>query len=228
MLIGILQTGHAPEALRAGFGEYPDMFARLLAGRGFSFESYAVVDGRFPASVHAAEGWLLTGSRHGAYEDLPFIAPLEQFIRAAREARVPMVGICFGHQIIAQALGGRVEKDRGGWVVGPQTYDFDGAAVRLNAWHQDQVIAPPPDAEVVGRNAGCPYAALKYDDWAYTVQAHPEYSDAFIEGLIETRGRGVVPGPRIEAAQRAMGAPNDAVAIADRIATFFHQHRNSS
>lgn len=228
MLIGLLQTGHAPEALRAGFGGYPDMFERLLAGHGFTFARYAVVDGEFPASVDAAEGWLLTGSRHGAYDDLPFIPPLETFIRDARAALVPMVGICFGHQIMAQALGGQVEKHPGGWVVGPQTYDFDGTPIRLNAWHQDQVIEPPPDAQVVGQNAGCVYAALRYDDWGYSVQAHPEFSDAFIEGLIETRARGVVPADLTTAAQRAMGAPNDAAVVADRIAAFFHQHRNRS
>lgn len=228
MLIGILQTGHAPETLSAGFGEYPDMFERLLAGRGLRFVSYAVVDGVFPDSVHAAEGWLLTGSRHGAYEDLPFIAPLERFIRDARAAGVPMVGVCFGHQIMAQALGGSVEKHPGGWVVGPQTYDFDGTPVRLNAWHQDQVTHPPPDARVVGQNAGCAHAALIYDDWGYSIQAHPEYSDAFIEGLIETRGRGVVPRDLTVAAQRAMGVPNDSATIADRIATFFLEHRKPS
>lgn len=228
MLIGILQTGHAPDSLSAGFGEYPEMFEKLLAGRGLTFASYAVVDGEFPPSVHAAEGWLLTGSRHGAYDDLPFIAPLETFIRDARDAHVPMVGVCFGHQIMAQALGGRVEKFPGGWVVGPQTYDFGGTPIRLNAWHQDQITEPPPGAQVVGQNPGCAYAALLYDDWGYSVQAHPEYSDAFIEGLIETRGRGVVPADLSTAAQRAMGAPNDSSAIADRIAAFFLQHRNRS
>ena len=67
----------------------------------------------FPEGIHDADGWLITGSRHGAYEDHPWIPPLEEFIRDAYAAQVPLVGICFGHQIIAQAMGGKVEKYQG-------------------------------------------------------------------------------------------------------------------
>ena len=101
MQIGILQTGLAPEMLAPKMGDYPDMFARLLDGNGFTFRTYRVVEGEFPASVTDCDGWLITGSRHGVYEDHPWIAPLEQFIRDAYAAHVPMVGICFGHQIVA-------------------------------------------------------------------------------------------------------------------------------
>ena len=135
MQIGILVTGHAPDALVGRTGEYDQFFARLLNGKGLTFRPYFVVDMDFPKDVHDCDGWLITGSRHGAYEDHPFIAPLEDFIRAAYAAKVPMVGICFGHQIIAQALGGTVEKFEKGWSVGPTPYDFKGETITLNAWH---------------------------------------------------------------------------------------------
>src|SRR5690606_24036163 len=120
--IGILQTGHAAEPIRAEQGDYDEMFRRLLGGHGFTFSTWNVVDGEFPEGPEAAEGWLITGSRHGAYEEHDWLPPLEDLIRAIREAKRPLVGICFGHQIVAQALGGRVEKFDGGWSVGPQHY----------------------------------------------------------------------------------------------------------
>ena len=108
MKIGILQTGHAIPELHDELGEYADLFERLLDGHDFSFNRYNVVDGIFPGSVEAADGWLITGSKHGAYDDLPWIAELETFIRAIRDDGRPLVGGCLGHQIIAQALGGKV------------------------------------------------------------------------------------------------------------------------
>lgn len=224
MKIGILQTGQAPEALRDG-GDYPDMFRALLSGHGFDFASWHVEADDFPASVHDADGWLITGSRHGAYEDHAFIPRLEAFIREARAAGVPTAGICFGHQVMAQALGGRVEKYEGGWSVGPTDYDFEGESVRMNAWHQDQITALPPGAKVVGSSDFCGAAALSYGDWGYSVQAHPEFDDAFVRGLIETRGRGKVPDAQLDAALGRLGTPLDSPRIADRIAAFFKAAR---
>lgn len=226
MLIGILQTGLAPDVLIEESGDYPDMFKTLLAGNGFEFRTYRVLDGEFPASVAECDGWLITGSRHGAYEDHAWIPPLEAFIRASYEAHVPMVGICFGHQIIAQAMGGKVEKYAGGWAVGATDYDFDGQKTRLNAWHQDQVTQVPANAKVVGSNDFCTNAALLYDDRVFTVQAHPEFRPDFVDGLMQTRGKGLVPPERLEAATARLSDPLSDQTIAARIAAFFKAKRS--
>ena len=225
MRIGILQCGQSPAQLKDEMGDYPGMFERLLAGRGFTFRTWHVEAMDFPADVHEVEGWLLTGSRHGVYEDHAFIPPLEDFIRRAYAAHVPLVGICFGHQIIAQALGGRVVKHPGGWAVGTQDYDFGGESLRLNAWHQDQVVQLPPGASVAARNAFCENAALVYDDRAFTVQPHPEFEDRFVQGLMDTRAKGVVPAELLEGAAARMGQARSSSAIADRIEAFLKAPR---
>lgn len=221
MQIGILQTGHAAPEIREAQGDYDAMFRRLLSGQGLNFTTFNVVDGEFPESPQACDGWLITGSKHGAYEPYDWIAPLEALIRDAHAAAVPLVGICFGHQIIAQALGGKVEKFSGGWAVGPQRYDWQGAPVTLNAWHQDQVTTLPPGAEVLATNDHCTHAALLWPGRALTVQAHPEFTDAVTEGLIDYRGPGVVPAPQLAQARADLGTPLDQSRLAETIARFF-------
>ena len=225
MLIGILQTGLAPDALAPEMGDYPDMFARLLDGHGFTFRTWKVVEGEFPPSVDAADGWLITGSRHGVYEDHPWIPPLEEFIRAAFAARVPVVGICFGHQIVAQAMGGKVERYAGGWAVGATDYDFGGETLRLNAWHRDQVVQAPEGATVIASNDFCANAALLYDDRALTVQAHPEFRPEFVDGLMRTRGKGVVPDEVMAEAATRLSLPLQDKTMAAQIAAFFKKPR---
>jgi hypothetical protein len=129
MKIGLLQTGHSPEEMKKDLGRLRRPLRNCSPTAASSSRSGAWWTARCPG-IHAAEGWLITGSKHGVYEDHPWIPPLEQFIRDAYAAHVPVVGICFGHQIIAQALGGKVEKFPGGWSVGPTEYDFGGESSR--------------------------------------------------------------------------------------------------
>ncbi|MCE8521209.1 type 1 glutamine amidotransferase [Ruegeria pomeroyi] len=225
MKIGILLTGHAPDTLIDATGDYDAFFVSLLGPQSFDFETFAVVDGQFPSGAEAADGWLITGSRHGVYEDHPWIPPLEALIREIRDKGQPLIGVCFGHQIIAQALGGKVEKFKGGWAIGPTKYDMGGEQVTVNAWHQDQVVALPDGAEVLASNDFCRNAMVAYGDTIWTIQAHPEYDNEFIGGLIRTRGRGVVPDPVLDDATGRLDSPLDSPAIGKRMAEFYKKAR---
>lgn len=187
------------------------------------FRTWSVVDMEFPESVDDADGWLISGSKHGVYDDLPFIQPLENFIRDVYSAGVPMVGVCFGHQIMAQALGGRVEKYSGGWSVGRVAYDFGEETLALNAWHQDQVVDLPPDAEITASTDFCTYAGLAYKGRAISIQPHPEFEEQDVEMLLKSRAPGVVPDEIIETAMVSNGTPVDNAKMADRIVRFFKE-----
>jgi len=225
MKIGILQTGIAPVELAVSHGEYPKMFENFLYGRGFTFQTYSILNHEFPTSIEDADGWLITGSKHGAYEDHAWIPPLEDFIRVIYAAGTPLVGVCFGHQIIAQAMGGKVEKYSDGWSVGHAEYEMEDCKdpVLLNAWHQDQVIELPKDARVIGSSTFCKYAMLAYGDKVLTVQPHPEFSDHFVEGLIKYRAKGVVPDDLLQVATSRIGTPKQAEMIADLFSDIFKQ-----
>ena len=222
MKIGILQTGIVPDDLSPTHGEYPDMFQTFLSGHDFEFETYAIVNGIFPTSINDCDGWLVTGSKHGAYEDHDWIPPLEDLIREIYAANLPMVGICFGHQIMAQALGGKVIKYHGKWGMGTQEYSHpDGTKTKLLAMHQDQVVEKPPEAEIVASNDFCKMAGLAYKKKALSFQPHPEFTHEFMEGLIKSRMGVTIPVEQAEPSLADVYAANDSKAYANRIAEFF-------
>jgi GMP synthase-like glutamine amidotransferase len=223
MKIGILLCGQAADEIVARHGDYTKLYSGMLADHGFEFVVFDAINMEFPQSTADADGWLLTGSRFGAYDDLPFIKPLEEFIRTAYADEVPMVGICFGHQIIAQALGGKVTKFDGGWEIGPKTYNFDDLGpVVLNAWHQDQVVDLPKDAKVIASGDSCENAALVFGNRALTIQAHPEFSNMVVRDYVELR-RDLPEYPKdvMTNAWKNLSIANDNKKMADRIAGFF-------
>ncbi|WP_075997742.1 type 1 glutamine amidotransferase [Salaquimonas pukyongi] len=231
MKIGILQTGHVPEDLVKQHGEYPAMFERMLSGHGFTFETWAVVDNELPDSIYSADAWLITGSRHGAYEDHAFIPPLEAFIRKAYAAEVPLAGICFGHQILAQALGGKVVKFPGGWGLGQTVYKMGEEEIELLALHQDQVVEKPEAAEVIASTDFCANAGLAYPGAngikAISFQPHPEFSTQYLRDLIVTRSGVAFPEEQGNAALSSVKEKNDSDKIAQQLADFFLKARAS-
>ena len=223
MKLAILETGHPPGDLQERFGSYPAMFAKIL-GPEFEIESLDVPAGELPEGPGEHGAYLITGSPAGVYDPLPWIAPLCRFIREADRAR--MVGICFGHQVMAEALGGQVEKSDKGWGAGLHRY----AIVRSEPWidtagivaipasHQDQVVVQPPNTEVIAASDFTPFAGLAWTDRpAISFQFHPEFSPDYAKALIEKR-YDIVPDP--DAAIASLDAPNDNARVAGWIRRF--------
>jgi len=224
MKLAILETGRPPGDLAARFGDYPAMFEALL-GPDFAYSRYDVAAGALPPDVGRHDAYLITGSPAGVYEVMPWIPKLIAFLRAAR-GQAKLVGICFGHQVMAQALGGHVEKSAKGWGVGLHTYPIvrreswmdETTAVSVPASHQDQVVLQPPDTDIIASSVFTPYAGLAWRDrTAISFQFHPEFSPAYAKALIEHR---YDRAPDPEAAIASLDAPNDNARVGDWIRRF--------
>jgi len=221
--IGILQTGKVGGDLGEKYGEFPEMFITLLGEETFDYEIFPVVEGVFPNSPDECDGWIVTGSKHGAYEDHSWIAPLEEFIRQLVASGVPTLGICFGHQIMAQAMGGVVEKHPSGWGIGVQEYkDLEtGTQARLLAFHQDQVIIAPKGTETTHTSDFCTYAGLRYSKTCFSLQPHPEHIPEFSHDLLMSRRGTIIPEEVTDTALNSIDSDNTHKEYAHRLREFF-------
>lgn len=227
--IGILQAGAAPDGLVDEFGDYPAMFERLLREHraGLNFRVYRALDGDLPEHPGDADAWLITGSRHSVLDAAPWMAQLETFVRSIIAADSRLCAICFGHQIVASALGGHVDRATSGWLIGRQSYRAAGdpedcCSIALNAFHQDQVVSLPAGARVLMGSDSCPLAMVEYGEAALTIQAHPEFRNEFLSNLIRHRLSDRLPPRAIDEAVSSLHTEPDTERVAgmmlDRLA----------
>ncbi|WP_375451857.1 type 1 glutamine amidotransferase [uncultured Devosia sp.] len=231
MKLTMIQTGAVPKPLRHRFMPYPLMFQTMFDATGgdFSYETIAVFAGAPLPDPATLDAILITGSAAGVYEDHAWLDPLRQFIRDAYSHKTGMLGICFGHQIMADALGGDVRKSDKGWGLGRHRYAVQGRHAFLSnapptlaiaCSHQDQVLLAPPEAEIILASPFTPHAGLSYRNGAaLSLQAHPEFADDYTAALAELR-RGKAPDGLVDTALASLATPSNSADMARYIAQF--------
>ncbi len=194
MRIGIFQVAPEHPTLTPKYGLDADNFKDLFLNQDSSleFHTYMILDGDKPTAIDECDAYLVTGSPHGVYEDHDYISEVSCFARDTAKTK-PIIGVCFGHQLLGQAFGGKVEKSKKGWGVGIERYQMkrrpdwltgnvDG--LQTIAMHQDQVIKPPRNSQTIAGNNFCPHGMLQIGENVLTLQTHPEMKEGMARDLI--------------------------------------------
>jgi GMP synthase-like glutamine amidotransferase len=198
MRIGILNTDTLKTEFDTKYGQYPAMFRNVLlqADPNLQIHSYEVQSGDYPTALDECDAYLITGSKVSAFDDIPWVNELKIFVRSLHQHQKKLIGICFGHQLIAEALGGKVERSNGGWHVGvhgatlkKNTILFGSSHQEFNLIynHQDQVLKIPRESILLASCKNCPVAMLAIDDHILSFQGHVEFDVAYAKDLLEMR-----------------------------------------
>ena len=206
--------------MRFSFSSYADAFEKMLSPLDpkLKFLEYRVTRSDLPEQIKECDAYIVTGSRYSAYDNEPWIAQLSQFItNVHKQNKRRLIGICFGHQLIAQALGGRVQKTVTGWGVGVKSFDVKNPStfsnwmdpqlkeMKLPVSHQDQVSQLPEGAQILLSSDYCPIGGFQVGDKILTIQGHPEFTKDYLKALIESRTERIGH----DKAQQAIDSLND-------------------
>lgn len=225
----------APQ-LSAQHGEYSDMIINLLDAVGMELR-YTVLDAEketLPRELGDYDGFIITGSKMSVYDEVDWINSVKRFVVEANNHNKKLLGICFGHQLLASAFGGVVEKSPKGWGLGIATFEV----YALKSWqkpaqnnisllmsHQDQVIQLPDGAQCVAGNEFCPYACFQLGENILGIQGHPEFSPEYLQALINTRRNRIDEGV-VKKAEYSLFSPNDGFVVGSWIGHFLGVFEN--
>jgi GMP synthase-like glutamine amidotransferase len=229
--LGILETGSPPKRFDGRFGSYGRMFEDLL-GPSYAYRTFDVRSGELPDEATRCDAYLITGSAAGVYDADEWIARLKGFVQEA-SGRVPMIGVCFGHQLMAEAYGGRVIQSPKGWGIGVHTYQVQqrepwmdaSPSVAAPVSHQDQVVELPAGAQVLAGSEFTPYGVVAYPERrAISVQFHPEFAPEYAHALIDLRRGTLFSDSLADTAIASLRGPNDR----ERVAEWFRRFLRSA
>jgi len=230
MKVGILKTDAVKPDLAAEFGEYPDMFANVLLAvePDLILVTYEVVDGEYPADLDEVDAYIITGSKLSVYDDVPRVRQLKGFVVQLHDANKKLIGICFGHQMVAEALGGKTLPADSGWCVGVHAieptedaarYGLSSSTIRLRSNHRDQVATLPTGGKLLASTKACPIASIGLDDHILTFQGHPEFSEGYARALLNMR-RDILGEELYQTAIRSLETETDNLQVARYIVDF--------
>ncbi len=230
MKVGILKTDAVKPDLAAEFGEYPDMFANVLLAvePDLILVTYEVVDGEYPADLDEVDAYIITGSKLSVYDDVPWVRRLKGFVVQLHEAKKKLIGICFGHQMVAEALGGKTLPADSGWCVGVHAieptedaarFGLSSSTIRLRSNHRDQVATLPTGGKLLASTKACPIASIGLDDHILTFQGHPEFSEGYARALLNMR-RDILGEELYQTAINSLETETDNLQVARYIVDF--------
>jgi len=195
--------------------------------------AFDVCKGHFPDSTDNCDAYMCTGSKFSVYDEVDWIVDLQAFVRELYAREKVFVGVCFGHQMLGQALGGQVEKAPVGWCVGRHTFEV----IQPKPWMthfqqeynllmmcQDQIVELPPDSTVLAATADCPVGMVQVGPRMIGLQAHPEFPVAYVKGLLEERAERI-GSKKVAMALDSLAQPLDAGVVGMWIENFIRSHK---
>jgi len=234
--VGILQADAVLPQFQAQFGNYPDMFQTLLSGAAtgpIEFAVYDVEHLQYPKTLDECDGYVITGSKKSVYDDEPWIHRLRQFVLDLHQAKIRLVGICFGHQIVATALGGDTQPAAVGWGVGIHRSELVASkefmqppldSIAAIVSHKDQVTRLPEGAELLAGSEFCPNAMYQVQDHILTFQGHPEFCKSYSKALMDMR-QDILGSEKYQAGVSSLTQPMHAETLAQWIVRFLDSDR---
>ena len=237
MILGILDADFLRDELKEEYVSYAKMMIQLFnhVPNDIEFRSFHVRNGIYPEYLDECDAYLITGSKSSAYDDEPWIHQLSDYIKTLYQHNKKMLGICFGHQLIAQSLGGKTELAPQGWGVGVHNYNVNPnanlhktlpsleAEFSLLVSHRDQVTMIPPQAQLVASSEFCPYAAYIIDNRVLCFQGHPEFTPAYANELMQAR-KDIIEKPVFEKGQSSLQEQTQHLAVAKEMLGFVMCH----
>lgn len=232
MKVGLLECDHVLDKFQHIAGDYHQMFTALFPA--LEMVAYEVCQGQFPDSVTDCDAYLCTGSKYSVYDNVDWIQELQRFVRELYAREKIFVGVCFGHQMLGHALGGKVEKTQAGWCVGAHTFQVNHperwmtpfqSTYRLLMMCQDQIVALPPDSTVLTSTPVCPVGMLRVGPRMLGLQAHPEFPVVYERALLEDRVSRI-GAEKVAAGLESLAAPVDADRVGEWMVNFIRERND--
>jgi len=236
MKLGMLICDHVQEALQPEFGGYEKMFNDLLkhSPLNLEVEYFYAIDNELPDTIDVCDVYMTSGSKWSVNDNFPWIRALEDFIRQLYQAKKGLVGICFGHQLIAKALGGKVERSEKGWGIGVSksktllSQDWmspNQSNLDIVVSHQDQVTKLPDDTQVLLGNSFCPYGMIQVGEHFLGLQGHPEFTHGYSSALMKTR-KDSIPAERLAEGEKSLKLETDEIIAVEWLVNFLARTAN--